>query len=86
MVKWLQFLWFCDFSFYGFVTSVFLLRSTFGILNLFLTMNSKVTTKEEFERPIFWIEVRRLIRWAMRRVEVFPISDLFFAVSDFGEE
>ena len=49
-------------------------------------MNSKVTTKEEFERPIFWIEVRRLIRWAMRRVEVYTISVFFFAMSDLGEE
>ena len=54
--------WFSEFSFHGFVTSVFLLGSTFGILNLFLTMNSKVTTTEGFEPPIFWFEVRRLIR------------------------
>ena len=31
-----------------FVTSVFPLRSTFGILNLFLIMNSKFTTTAEF--------------------------------------
>ena len=69
----------------GFLTSFLPFRSTFGIFNFFSTMNSKVTTTEGFEPPIFWFEVRRLIRWAMRPVEVFPIC-FFFAMSDLGEE
>ena len=37
----------------GFVFSFLPSRSTFGIFNLFLTMNSKVTTTEGFEPAIF---------------------------------
>ena len=54
----------------GFMTSFLPFRSTFGIFNLFDNeFKSKAT--EGIESPIFWIEVRRLIRSAMRPVEVF---------------
>ena len=58
----------------GFLTSSLRFRSTFGIFNLFSIMNSKVTTTEGFEPPIFWFEVRSLVRWTMRPGDVFANS------------
>ena len=69
----------------GFVNSFFPFRSTFGIFNLFLTMNWKVKITEGFEHPNILVRSQRpypLGYAAWWRLCQF----VFIAVSDLGEK
>ena len=69
----------------GFVNSFFPFRSSFGIFNLFLTMNWKVKITEGFEHPTILVRSERPLPlgyaawWRLRQF-------VFIAVSGLGEK
>ena len=63
----------------------FRLGARLGSSTSFWQWIEKLRSQRDSNTPIFWFEVRGLIRKAMRSVEVFP-DCFFFAMSDSGEE